>query len=1467
MKVKTSKYTFKAFALVLALVFTVLFIPVGELAAWARIAEEYTDYSYMTIGTEDEHVSTTVYTGATYTIANGYIGGDPNWRIGDTGLEGDTLGTVGDGDSRQTVRLVRSDITVTYGSSSGTSDMSPSTIAVDLNVGGEGGYGTFVASKQGTYTITYSYEYTIGDGDDAKTYYNYYDMTVTSSLSEVNIDLEENNAVGFFPSIIDLSQFDSAVFDNDGNVTSIGDVDFTLPLPTITDENGEEIEDFEVIIDSSAVRAPADENEETNQLLVTVVGGPGARSLNEDGYISMNEGKVMLDGAVFTAANYDSKYSDYTIRYSFYHNGQFVTSFEKESTTVYKSYYENYSQSNLEIATDSTLTTSAQPGVEQELPGVIVTTNSRVTPSASEVDVRYSVQVLYKTTAGGTYQPLDTELYNAEEEVVDTDGNLIDPTVFTPLEEGYYTFIYTAEDIYGNIVSTTAGQYEWRNIRDTQAPTAIVYDASVKGTDNEPTLEDASSKLKTHAYPNGVIIYAVGVEDNIATIDTAELRRVVYANSEELFTIEDYDAYNLIFNYRASNTEATDAYLNFINNNYLVRKDLIAKELYGTEGSDVVMSDQTLLDSYLKENNYLIVIDNGNASEIFRYFESVFTGIEGANITDGTTLTAWASEQTEETLAGLGFAYINTDRTFGASSNNGGFNYSSYEIRYWASDVANNSNYISRSMTLTTQTDSEAPTLSISTSFQDTYLPTTTVTFAKPTVSDNDDTSSRMIVKTLYRFLNGSTVVDVTNSDDEVISNVDLDEIFADLSAQSDNRDDTTGVLYTQLYRNYHFDDETGTISDGYVDLTDNDLSEYTIDLAKSNGATKVQIFAYAYDDAGNVGVIGREFNIAAAIDEELPTFKEADSVEIPEDIVYEQYADIELPTITIYDDLVTYMNYRVNISHIGTNGARTTISSPLNSSSNFSLSGYSYTVYGGTFTAPFAGDYSVATEIKDSANNTIVVFSHYTVDNRMIVQDPVVKSTLESQTVELDDNPVINIPTPTVDYSIDNSLDYESYSAHNYETEPDYVVLGVDADNNVTSEYYSVSNSLQNSYIPTSEDVGKVVDIYYNVTLRVYAPSEFTYNRGSYQEVITDSEFGSDYFTITDGDGTVKIKTVDENTFKIKNTTDNNVYIVEKDEENTISAYLSTDENKQDASGTVIDLLGFDDNSLSDLFTNLRAFNLTSDIYYITVQDTQGPVIRNYNYVNAISADQLSGEGYTLNIQGIEATDASGINLDRSSVSVTTTYKSEGQTHTSYDSLEGDELLNGKDKTITRNGTITISYIVYDNNGNSSTAEYVVSAGDVTDPRITVVNIDEEDYISDTYSLSDFRNDLFVVDLTKLSFSDDVTDGQDLTVSYSFSNDDTSDEDIEPEYETETEIAYEITETGTYTFTVTVTDNSGNYTTRDFTFTVTDDDVSDSNVYEIIGTVLIVISVLVLAGVIIYFVVSKVKLDKELKK
>ena len=50
MNTKKRTAIYKALAITFALLFTVLFLPVGQIHAYALIAKEYTDYSYITIG-------------------------------------------------------------------------------------------------------------------------------------------------------------------------------------------------------------------------------------------------------------------------------------------------------------------------------------------------------------------------------------------------------------------------------------------------------------------------------------------------------------------------------------------------------------------------------------------------------------------------------------------------------------------------------------------------------------------------------------------------------------------------------------------------------------------------------------------------------------------------------------------------------------------------------------------------------------------------------------------------------------------------------------------------------------------------------------------------------------------------------------------------------------------------------------------------------------------------------------------------------------------------------------------------------------------------------------------------------------------------------------------------------------------------------------------------------------------------
>ena len=1479
MNAKKSKSIFKLLALVLAVAFTVLFIPVNELTAWARMAQDYVDYSYIKVGDDKQEIKNTIYTGDKYYIPKAYIGGNNSFVIGD-GQEGVMINGDDPVDSTGDVKLVSSKITVTYGSSTNVSDEGSSNgLTIDVEPATEGNSGSFVASRVGTYTVSYAYTYQVYTSEGVKEYENVYDMKVVSSISDASIEIE-NNGEYLFPSIIDASLLSKHEV-SDG-VTQYDDVN--LPIPTVYDEDGEEVENIILTLDASTASATPSDNLDHDYLLVSMTGGANASDLRE--YLSLKDldedevdETVTLSGNAFTEIG--TNYSSYTIKYSYYHNGQFVVSTTK-TATVYNKYYQNYNVNNLTMELDASLTTSAQPGIAQTLPGVVVTTNDNVSPANEEIEVRYKVKVRYRANRSGTYNDLDASLYNKEGEdpVIDSDGYLIDPTTFTPLEEGSYTFNYEAYDFYGNKIGATPdGRYEWENIQDTTTPTAIVYDASAKDENGDLTYEEASDKLaRYHAY-NGVVVYAVGLEDNLTTVENASLKRVVYANSEELFTIEDYDNKNLVFNYRASSV-GNDAYQQLINNNYLIRK---AVEKHNASDAEYDVTDDMTMLRFLRENGYLIVIDNGGtqdsvtntyARSIYNMFidsetdKSIFNTIEG--VVNAESFISYLhdadnQENVKSTLEELGFAYINNDRTFGAQASNGGFSNSAFQIRYVAQDEAGNSNYISRDMTFTTTIDTTPPEVTISTNFDSIYNNTDEVEFAVPTASDDNDTSSRMKVQTYYRFLNadGAITTEIKDEDENVINNLNVNDVFTDLTNQ-DNTDEN-GDSYYERYSTY--------AGAGYINLTDSTLSNYTIDLSVGAGlgATRVQVFAYVYDDYGNVGVVGQEFNISNAIDTMTPRFQSV-SVDDNTPTSYSQGDDINLPTITVRDDYVEYMDFNIAIYNNREDGSRIAMTTPSNATQTRNTYDATYTVNAGTFNASFAGDYTASIELKDYNNARIVVFTHYTAERRTIVQEPVANISFENQTVELDDNPVISLPTPTISYSIDGSLDYETYknrdySGDNAENEPAIVLIGVDENGNATD--YETTYGQQSSFTPTEKGVYTVK---YTTRLRYFDTETFDYVEGTTQDKVNGelvNYFTEDATFETTG---YKIKIVNPTTYEVyvpnqvSEPTSYTVYTVTKNEKGDL---VITDAEGAPASEPITT------NITSEVYDNwqenLRMYVWESDNFTVTVNDTTGPKIKSYNYIDAISSDALEKEnknaprGYKLHVQGIEATDASGIDYSRSTVTITRTYKVDGSTRTSVDSLT--DKINGEDFYISQNGTVTIAYTVYDNNGNSSTAEYVIRAGDNTNPIIRVNTVDESDFIAKTYSLSDFQDGLFTVDLTKLTFSDDKTAEADLVVTYEFVNDDTDDEPIEAEIENENQLAYKIESVGNYTLTVTVTDEAGNSISRDFSFEVTEATSDATLTYRVIGTVLIVISVLLLAGVIIYFVVSKVKLDKELKK
>ncbi|MDD4408312.1 MAG: hypothetical protein PHC47_00510, partial [Clostridia bacterium] len=77
----------------------------------------------------------------------------------------------------------------------------------------------------------------------------------------------------------------------------------------------------------------------------------------------------------------------------------------------------------------------------------------------------------------------------------------------------------------------------------------------------------------------------------------------------------------------------------------------------------------------------------------------------------------------------------------------------------------------------------------------------------------------------------------------------------------------------------------------------------------------------------------------------------------------------------------------------------------------------------------------------------------------------------------------------------------------------------------------------------------------------------------------------------------------------------------------------------------------------------------------------------------------------------------------------------------------------------------------------------------------------------------------------------------------------------------------FTIATAGEYTVSIQISDTSNKVAINDdFAFTVAEDSNKGMTAEEILGTVLVIVSLVLLGGVIVYFIVSKKKLDKKYK-
>ncbi|MBR1890277.1 MAG: hypothetical protein IJ817_01155 [Clostridia bacterium] len=1349
-KRKNHSLVFKGLMFVLAFALTIVYLPFANVMDMVRAAVSSTDYTHMTIGTlsTDNEVQTVVNRGAIYEIPNAYIAGNSAWKIGtvSSGLLYD------DSDDTKDVTLVASSVTVKYNSNELGEIVDGASSDAAVTVSTDAGYtGSFTATKLGAYTITYAYSYTIG----TKTYRNSYDFVVTSELADAEISFADNNE-DFLPKIYDLT------LAKDGSSYK----DLKLSVPNVL-KDGEE-QTYSVTTE----KATAQTSSGTNYVLVEVFAPNGETVAVEE-----DAGKYYISGETFEAGN--SGAGTYTVKYSYYADGEFTIATTKTVKVYEEKYYTNY---KLVLELGSTWSDNGQTGVASKLPAARGVTATTTTPASESVDVYYTVKVYYKST-GSTYDLIDVDEYNtaAGETVFNDDGTLVDPTEFKPLKDGSYSFVYTITDVYGNTVSSTRGLYEFTNVEDSTVPTPIAYDAS---TYNEAEgYVDASDKLATRANPSGIVVYAIGMDDNVSKVgdENVVLRRnIMTSDTVSVLSITDYNDKNLVFNY--------EGYEALRNNNYLINK----------QTASITSEDEMV--AWLKDHGYLIVVDNGNKTRLYNYLKDNGYTFE-ASVTDADTALAWF--KSEDGLD-AGFAFIDTDKTFGATTTNNGTGYGQYYVHYVAKDAAGNEKENSLSIYVTSFNDDENPEITFSTTLSESYLPTSTVTFDAPTASDNRDT--RMKVNVLYRYLDDTNAV-VTPSGELV---------------------DLTDVLTT--YANF--------AGDGYVDITDADADTYSIDLTEAGStATKLQIVVYAYDDLGNVGAYVKQVKIANVDDTNPPRLSSVKK--LTDETTFEQGTEIALPTIVVDDDAASYLTYKVAVDYTDNSGNVTGITVYDYDSSRKIVKGTagSLTVNAGTFNAAYQGDYTASIAVKDSTNKTIVVFEHYDTTGREIVQPPVISTDMTSKTVELDENPVIEIPAPTISYELADSVDYEDY------------VEGTSTETYVVRKVWTTNYGTETAFVPT--EVG-TYNLQYDITIDIYNRTLFAYNdEVSYSEA-EGYTFGG-YYT----NGALKF-TVENGAFVVTDGTD--VYTIANEDGTTVYT-------KNGADAQLTDLpAAWQSVDFAEWFAEFRQYNKTSDTYTITVQDTIAPKIAEstYDYPTVMTVADFQNDG--LEIKPIEATDASGINVAKSKI-VLSWKRANGTTsgNTGSKTYEGaaafapiaNYTATATD-TVKLDGAYTITYTVYDKEGNYTTKAYTVYVGDNEDPVLTF----DDDFVETSHTVGTKLK----IDLSKINVSDNNDMPDDYEPIITLTNSSTG---ATLEYEKNgTILTFDSFDTvGTYTLKISVEDQVGHVTEETFSIDVATKTKDATPVYKVVGIILIVLSVLILVGVIVYFIIAKVKLDKELKK
>ena len=1275
---------------------------------------------------------------------------------------------------------------------------------------------SFEATESGTYIIRYT---VVDNGVEYS-----YDFEVTCNVaSEATFEFLGNEK-NIIPSVYDKKLASSMAEDGLNN-------DIILPLPTVKDADGKTVlssadSDYYTINRSSY---PTGEGSKDFFVYISLTGGSDSIAIEQNA----ETGEYFIEGDDLLALTQSSV--DFKITYTLYQvrangNISFVASTSREFTVENDYYYmtneEKEGNEGYELSTSwaTTPPDSAVIGQEVDLPSINATTRSTNSPASEEVEVYYDVQVM-KMDDKGSY-------------TIDVSDTVItDDFKFKATEEGSYRFIYTVRDFYGHTVSTSNTTFYITNVRDSQQATAHIYDAGMASEDRfdeNGDYIDVSYKLKTQNPTRNIIMYAIAGTDNKVEASEITLRREIRdASSVVRFNIDDerYNDHNLIFAPGTSGTSATmdNIYLQIVQDNYEIYKQMIMENQADDNAeNDLSPADANDIKQWLLEHDYLLVSTSWNKDAI------------GNAIVSGEP-----AENDEDALNAMieaGYAYIKPSSTRG----NYVFTEQNYTFYYYANDNVNDKtdNSVNYTVRLSTEvSDASIPTLTFPTDLQTSYLPTETITFDVATASDTID--SRIDTITAYRYIDASGDTVVGEETNKTLKYV----IPSSASYNQNNehkwfvadRDPSTGLVTSENWYYSYSEDQ------------------YSIDLRNApSGAVGIEILAYAIDDYGNIGFFNRVINIASTQDSDMPVLNRIENAPelLREDQNYSAPQTITLPTIYYTDSNPEYMHARVTVYKVDGTSKRTMQSS--NMSTKVDSYRGMFIVQSGVFNASSEGTYQVVVTVVDSSNHTHSTYFTYYVGGTGYIEEPEI-SNITSETVDVAVDTPYYLEPPTITVSDSDSFGY----------------IGLDTtDDSNTSTYYTttmVSSSFNDYELTQSWFTGKSKGTYrlrYQVFLIRYR----------IDDLLPQGENDTNSGIYLDGDGRLKYKEAGAEGASYF------IYFDLTEDGQSYQVTMNTDFHGNGTTPHVDDGQALSDvvsgllDGLVDTFTPVSQtqtiivsdvglnISIDSDIYektqYPTIDETDPetlPIVKPEIVINGNANVDLK-DSY------VQITCTSGNStVTLATINFEDWEKSIDETNSNNFSIEGNAIY----LRLIRNGQYTIRYSVQaedslgQNIGEAKTLEYTFSNGDVVGPDVNLGS----NFVNDTYRVGN----LLILNFEGFEASDEYTKDETYLKSHmtvTLTNNDTSETwNLEnqgtvelPSYE------HQLDDAGDYTITVSVTDRANNTTSRSASFTVTSEGSTPIDSRDIIGGVLIGVSVAVLAGVVIYFVVSKVKLDKREK-